>query len=662
MQPTSYPIRQELLDRLWTFFMATGHLAEEDKVLADPLVLQSWRRCAPRMDPGAEPRPVLVREQTLAWWRKAQGELITVATPIIEDIHQFIEGSNCAILLLDGTGCVLAIQGDDSFVAHLTARDLASGSYWTEGQLGTNAVSLALSNAVPVQVVGPEHYYRAYHDVVSTAAPIHDVKGRIIGALAIIGPAAGATSHSMGLVMSAVKAISSQLQVHLFFEEANQRLAAINAVLDTLVGGIVAWDGDGRIQHMNVQAGDMLNVAPAAAVGHLLTDLITLPAPMQQAVEEKQELHDVEVTCDSGGTPRSALVRLRFIGGGEGEPAGYVALLRPIEYVRRLVHQQVGSQASVTLEDIQAESTAMRTLLRQARIAARGTAPVLLRGHGGVGKNLLARAIHNDGKRRDNPFLAINCQAIPHELMVREFLGYEKQAGTDGCPSKFELAHGGTLLVDQIESLSLEAQAALLSVIESGCVMRLGGVRPMGVDVRIVAATSVNLEQHVADGRFLADLYYRFGVFSLTVPPLRHRVDDIPLLAERFLARITSRTGQPAWIDDEALAILKRYPWPGNVRELESVLERALYQSQDDIIRVADLAEGVRNGRVLKENSPQTLAPMTTAEAEREAILRAGWACSGRVSEMSRQLGIGRTTLWRKMKGLNLSADYFKKS
>jgi transcriptional regulator of acetoin/glycerol metabolism len=661
MQPTTYPVRQELLERLWSTFMATGDLPDGDMALADPVVVQSWRRCAPRMDPCAEPRPVLVREQTLAWWRKAQGEFITVATPIIEDIHQFVEGSNCAILLLDGTGCVLALQGDDGFIAHLAARELGGGSYWTEGQLGTNAVSLALAHAAPVQVVGAEHYYRAYHDLVSTAAPIHDVNGRIIGALAIVGPVSGATSHTVGLVMGAVKAISSQLQANLFFDEANQRLTAINALLDVFVGGIVVWDGEGCIQHMNALAGEMLNVAPTAAVGHPLNDVAGLPPQMQRAIAEQQELQDVEVTFEGGPSSRSALVRLRFISGADAEPAGCVALLRPMEYVRRLVHQQVGSQASITLEDIQAESATMRSLLRQARIAARGTAPVLLRGQGGVGKNLLARALHNHGRRRDNPFLAINCQAIPHELMVSEFVGYEMQAGHEGRPSKFELAHGGTLLVDQIESLSLEAQAALLSVVESGCVMRLGGVRPIPVDVRVVAATAADLEQHVADDRFLADLYYRFGVFNLLVPPLRQRIEDIPLLAERFLARITSRSGQPAWIDDEALAILKRYPWPGNVRELESVLERALYQSTDNVIRVADLAEGVRNGRVLHRNSPQPLVPMTTADAEREAILRAGWACGGRVSEMSRQLGIGRTTLWRKMKGLNISADYFKK-
>jgi len=285
---------------------------------------------------------------------------------------------------------------------------------------------------------------------------------------------------------------------------------------------------------------------------------------------------------------------------------------------------------------------------------------VLLRGEGGVGKNHLARAIHNDSERGHMPFLAINCRAIPHELMISEFMGQEQGSNVDGRPSKFELANGGTLMFDQIESLSLEMQAALLHVIETGHVMRLGSSRSIPVDVRIIGATSDDLEKLVAAGHFVSHLYYRFGVFNITIPPMRERTEDIPLLAERFLARISLRDGRAAWIDDEATAVLRRYPWPGNVRELESILERALHHSSDNIIHVADLPETIRSGRLVIANSPQAEPVLTTIEAEREAIIRAGWACQGRLTEMSQQLGIGRTTLWRKMKRFNLSPGQFK--
>jgi transcriptional activator for dhaKLM operon len=300
----------------------------------------------------------------------------------------------------------------------------------------------------------------------------------------------------------------------------------------------------------------------------------------------------------------------------------------------------------------------MRQVVRQIHIAARGIAPVLLQGEGGVGKNHIAQAIHSDGLRANKPFLAINCRAIPREIMADELLGEENEERIR--PSKFELAHGGTLLLDQVDSLSLEMQAALLQVIETGYVMRLGGVHPIAVDVRIIAATSIDLQDRISDGSFLPHLYYRFGVFNIKIPPLRYRVEDLPILVKRIQKRISHQEGQETGIDEEAMAILYQYPWPGNVRELESVLERAILQCSDGIIRPADLPDTVRQGRVLPVDSLNPLPLLTLAEAEQEAIIRAGWAHNGRVVAMAEDLKIGRTTLWRKMKRYNISPEQFK--
>jgi transcriptional activator for dhaKLM operon len=206
----------------------------------------------------------------------------------------------------------------------------------------------------------------------------------------------------------------------------------------------------------------------------------------------------------------------------------------------------------------------------------------------------------------------------------------------------------------------LEVQAALVQVIETAHVMRIGSIRPIPVNVRIIATTSDDLATLVADGSFNSHLYYRFGVFNIEIPPLRDRKDDIPVLAERFLTRLSPNKTPNITIDEESMRILCRYPWPGNVREFEMVLERAVHLGQDNIIHLVDLPEQVRNGRVLTTPSPKTEPILTRAEAEREAILRAGWACQGRITEMAGQLGIGRTTLWRKMKHLNITPDAFK--
>ncbi|MDX1613155.1 MAG: dihydroxyacetone kinase operon transcriptional regulator DhaR [Candidatus Promineifilaceae bacterium] len=660
MQPVAYPVDPQALEQAWRSYVEQGELAPTVAATFDPAVLQSWRRCALRLDPRARPRPIKAGEQALESLVRAQSNLITVATPLMEDIHQFSEGSECAIMLADGTACVLALLGDLAALDQLQAAGLGYGTYWSEGQLGTNAFALALDAAMPVQVVGAEHYYQAYHHWVTTAAPVHDVRGRIIGLLGVVGPAAQATAHTASLVMAATRAISNQLFTDWYLDEANVRLSEVNTILGAIAEGVIAWDDSGRIHHTNKQAGQILGLDSAAIVGRQLEESVPLPPALAKAVANATELRDVETTFQQEGRAVNCLSSLRFVPEGTSSPRVYVLTLRPIEQVRQLVQQQIGARATLTLDDLTSQSSVMRRVLRQARVAARGQAPVLLRGEGGAGKNHLARAIHNDSSRADKPFLAIDCRAIPHELMAGEFLGQEKGTGILGRPSKFELVHGGTLLLDQIETLSLEAQTALLRVMETGHVMRLGGSRPIPLDVRVMAATTANLEALVAEGGFISHLYYRFAVFDIAIPPLRERIGDIPLLAERFLARISRRDDRPYWIDSEAVAVLERYPWPGNVREMESVLERAVSQARDGVLRLVDLPDFVRRGRVLTGDSPQPAPVLSVAEAEREAIIRAGRACEGRVTEMARQLGIGRTTLWRKMKRLGLSATDFK--
>ncbi len=477
----------------------------------------------------------------------------------------------------------------------------------------------------------------------------------------MLSSADDATSHTLSLVMAVARAIGNQLQAELYLDEANRRLTELNTIMESITEGVITWHSSGKINHVNAQAGRLMHLSPTAIMGLPLANVLHMPEVLQTALANNQDLEDTEVTLEIklSGEHLQTIVTLRVVW-EYGRPVGYMIMLRPLEQVRRLVHQQLGNQALLKLEDIFAESAAMRPITRQARIAARGTAPVLLRGEGGVGKNHLARAIHNDSSRADKPFISINCRAIPRELIVSEFLGYEKESGRDGRPSKFELTHEGTLLLDQVESLSLEMQSALLQVIETGHVMRLGSSRPIPVDVRVVAATTANLETAVAEGNFLSHLYYRFSVFNITIPPLRQRTEDIMLLAKRFLVRSARRHGQNMTLDEEAEAILTRYPWPGNVRELEMALERAAYQSSDHVIRVVDLPEGVRNGRVVIGRGPEAQPVLSAAEAEREAIIRAGWACKGHVSEMARELKIGRTTLWRKMKLHQIGSDYFR--
>lgn len=660
MQPSVYPVKVERLKEIWHSYIKYGLIGLINDGLVDPAVLRSWQRCSIRLDPLAQPRPNRVGESALASIQRSQGNLTSVATPIMEDIFQFTEGSGCAILLADGTACVHTLLGDPGMIHSLKDVGMDQGTYWAEGQLGTNALGMVLFEAMPVLVIGSEHYAEAYHDLASVAAPIHDVRGRIVGIIGIIGPSEAGSSHTLALVMAAARAISNQLQTDWYINAANLHLSEVNTVLGAISEGIIAWNGAGKIVHANAQVGTILDLNPASIVGRALVEVLNLPPLLERALQENREIREEEVTFRIRQQSITCLASLRPIGEGLSNNAGQILMLRPMAEVRQLIHQQMGTQATLTLQDLTGQSSGMRRVLRQAHFAARGTAPVLLRGEGGVGKNHLARAIHNDSERAKRPFVVIDCRAIPHELMASEFLGREKHTGILGRPSKFELAHGGTLLLDQVESLSLELQTALLRVLETGHVMRLGGTQPIQLDVRIMAATTSKLEDQVAEGSFISHLYYRFGVFTVHIPPVRERNDDIPLLAEHFLSRISRRDDRQYEVDEEALTILCCYPWPGNVREMESVLERAISQSNDGIVRIVDLPDSVRSGRIITSNSPRPEPVLSVADAEREAILRSGWACQGRVSEMAEQLGIGRTTLWRKMKRLNISPVDFK--
>jgi transcriptional activator for dhaKLM operon len=660
MQPIGYPIQREALQQVWQTFVVKNQIEALPDLLLDPAVIESWQRCAVRLDAQASLRPTRLRDQSLSVLLRSQENMISVALPYMEDIHQFIEGSDCAILLTDKTACVLSMVGDASGMDLVDRLNLGPGAYWSEGYLGTNALALTLRLTMPVQVVGPEHYFGLLHHLVTTAAPIHEAKGRIIGTLSIIGPVETATSHTLALISGAARAINNQLQASLYLEEANLRLTEVNTVLETIDEGVIAWDEESRITLINSSACQTLGLTAPVVLGQPLSFVLSLPTQWQDAVRSHRRLSNSETTFTVNGRAITTSASLHPIAEGNASPVGYMAILRPLDEIRQLNAARQSHHFTLTLDDLPTQSPTMQRVLRQARTAAKGTAAVLLRGEGGVGKSHLARAIHNAGERRAKPFIAINCRAIPHALMSQEFLGYQKTRGRDGRPSKFELAHGGTLFLGQIESLSLEMQAALLHTIETGAVMRIGGSQPVAVDVRIIAASSADLETAVAEESFLGQLYYRFNIFNIKIPPLRDRLEDIPLLAERFFERVEGSDDTPAYIDEDVMVVLYRYPWPGNIRELENVLERARYHSHDGIIRPLDLPEVVRSGRVMVATSPQPQPIISIAEAERKAILRAGWACQGHVGEMAHYLGISRTTLWRKMKRFNIAADDFK--
>ncbi len=327
-------------------------------------------------------------------------------------------------------------------------------------------------------------------------------------------------------------------------------------------------------------------------------------------------------------------------------------LKQEVSNLREMLDKRYG------FESILGKSGPMERLFEQMRLVAPTRSSVLIVGESGTGKELVANAIHHASPRSDERFLAINCGAIPSDILESELFGHEKGAFTGAVArkiGKFEVAHQGTLFLDEISELYPELQVKLLRVLEERQIMRVGGSELIDVDFRLIAATNKDLENEVTEERFREDLYYRLKVVTLTVPPLRSRQGDLAILAEAFLKRFCDEHGRsPKRLSAEALSALSEYPWPGNVRELKNVLESIVVFHEGEEIGVDDLPREVRQGRsVVAVGGPvQNLGgdPRTMAEIERQAILETLDLTNGHRAEAARILEIGLRTLQRKLK------------
>jgi DNA-binding NtrC family response regulator len=332
-------------------------------------------------------------------------------------------------------------------------------------------------------------------------------------------------------------------------------------------------------------------------------------------------------------------------------PALAVLLERALENQRnrrRLAARQ-SSRAREEVDPFVGTSPAVRELAREAAVALRSAGPILIQGETGSGKGVLARWLHEQGPRRDEPFVDLNCAGLAREFLESELFGHARGAFTGAVNEKkglFEVAHRGTLFLDEIGDLDPAVQPKVLKVVEEKRFRRMGEIADRQVDVFLIAATNHDLARHVREGRFRSDLYFRINTIPLAVPPLRERREDIPLLARALLARLARDLGRPGrGLAAEAVDALRAYAWPGNVRELRNVLERAALRAEGEEIRASEF----RFTPLLAE-APPVGGGQTLADLERQQIEKVLQEEGGRVVKAARRLGIPRSTLYEKIK------------
>lgn len=302
--------------------------------------------------------------------------------------------------------------------------------------------------------------------------------------------------------------------------------------------------------------------------------------------------------------------------------------------------------------NIVGESKEMNKVFELIGKVARVNSPVLILGETGTGKELIASTIHYHSNRKDKPLIKVNCAALPENLIESELFGYEKGAFTGATrrkPGRFELAHRGTIFLDEVGDLPQSTQIKLLRVLQDGTFERLGGTETLKVDVRIISATNRNLHEEVKKGRFREDLYYRLNVIPIEVPSLRERKEDIPLLIEHFINRI----GKNVKFTDEAIDALMAYDFPGNVRELENIIERCIALSEDDVIKKKDLPPHIFDKKQKEGFTGLTLSEIIQ-KAEKEHILKIIKATKGNKTKAAHILGISRKTLWEKLRAYSI--------
>lgn len=628
-------------------------------------VADSWQRCRLRLNPFQNQHINPLSADNLLATQVASFNLISVARPVLEDIYQNVENSNTAVILTNGAGYILDVLGDAGMIKTAERFGFTTGTIIAESHCGTNAFALAIAERVPMRVRGGEHFLQQFHELAGVASPIFDVSGRPMGTLGLLNLANQQHPHSLGLTVAGARAIEGQHQTDMLLGEQNSQLASLNAILAAISDGILVWNAEGILLHINTAATKIFEMPSKVLVGRYIHEFISFPLFVEEALHRKEPLTDVEVNLAIGQRTVSCVLSLRFVI-NNNDLQSTIVTLRQEKDVRQLVQRQVGAQALTTMEDITGDSPEIRRVIRQAKIAAEARASILLRGESGTGKNVLASAIHNESSRREGPFLIFACSTVPNELIVSELLGFDEgmtRKRPGGRPSKFELANGGTMFFQDVDTLPLEAQAILLNVLDLGIVQRLGSDRPIPVDVRVIAAPSANanMEKLISQGNFRADLYYRLSSFEITIPPLRGRPRDIPMLVDKILVRLSRQLNRPLSLAPGMIEVLKKYHWPGNIRELEAVLGRAaVHAGVSEVIGPMHLPDFVHHPAHLNIDSQDFTAIQSLSEIERQALLQTARLCNGNVSQMAKVLEIGRTTVWRKLKEFGISLEEFR--
>jgi transcriptional regulator of acetoin/glycerol metabolism len=632
LEGSQAPTSLSNLESLWDQFSQSHSIPSQD---LRPCIVNSWQRCQSLQVNPLVHAPARLSARQFEERVEAFRDYLEVIEPVLDRVEKLMEASQHLLSFVDRDGYILYINGDDGLREAVGRLNFRLGSNWSERFAGTTAVGVALATGRPSQVFHAEHFCKELHGFTCTAVPILDpFTDDILGVLDFVSDVQNHQAHTMGMAMQMSHCIQLEIYRAKKEEEDVFRECSVQLTLNELKRGVIVLDRNQQIRRMNLMALDYLGMHDEEFLDKRLGDLPAFAGWRPQDRQASLEL--------PGGRVRVVRKSLRH----NQRVMGSLIFIEPHHQERK--GARAGGEPPAACCQPLGESFGFQAVLRKARHAARCGSNVLLVGETGTGKEVLARYLHQHSDRSHKPFVAINCGSIPSELLGSELFGYDGGAFTGakrgGHPSKFEVADGGTLLLDEISEMPLESQVYLLRVLEEHVVTRLGGTKTVPVSVRVIAASNQNLQELVQKGRFRSDLFFRLNVIRLELPRLCERQGDVELLARHFLEALSGSVGRSfQGFSQGALQALAAYHWPGNVRELRNVVEQAMVLSAGEVITFDSLPEYLVNSLEV----PEHVSP-----AERERYLRFIhlWReMGGNVTQVAKALEISRPTVyaWR---------------
>ncbi len=610
----------------------------------EALIEDSWSRCrAFGLTHGSAPSFGQASAGAVSALQDSHHQLVkTTQLEVLPYYRNILANSKCLIMLADNQGQLLQTWGDQRFIDAPYSAGFAPGANWLERGTGTNAIGTALSCGHAVHIQHDEHFLKANRFMTGSASPIFNEQREMVAVLDVSSDSYLPAAHTLGMVKMMSQSVENRLILNLFRERYFQ--LTFNTSLENLTSpwsGLLVFDEDGFIVSANRRADSLLGVQLTRLSLDKLFD-----APLNRLLNQPD------------GLPFSLRThgQLRFHARLERptQPAPIKARdFRPSTATTAAPPSNSETAPGIlTLEAINLGDPRVDKAVRQAERLLEKDIPILVQGETGVGKEVFVKALHHASSRAKQNLVAVNCAAIPAELVESELFGYEKGAFTGasqkGSVGLIRKAHKGTLFLDEVGDMPLRVQARLLRVLQERCVQPLGSSELYPVDIRLISATNRPLRLDVEQQLFRQDLYYRISGLNLELPPLRERSDRQALFQR--LWQHHREPHQQAGLSAEVLTLFDQHPWPGNLRQLSSVMQIALAMADEQAIQAEHLPDDFFADL---PSQPSNLTPrqITPAGSSDSDDLAALWAASdGNVSELARQLGVSRNTLYKRLR------------